>query len=146
MQIRDKLSETHEAVKTIRTLRQQADAWVERTAATPQAEAVADAAKPLKEALSRIEEELIQTRSKAHEDPLNFAIKLNNKLAALAGVVASADAAPTQGARGVYADISGRIDAQFEGLEAVLVTELGVFNAAVQSAQLPAIVPPEKKW
>ena len=65
---------------------------------------------------------------------------------ALAGVVASADAAPTQGARGVYGDVAGRVDAQFEGLEAVLVTELGAFNTAVQGAQLPAIVPPEKKW
>ncbi len=145
-QIRDKLSATHEAVNMLRAIRKQADDWVGRTAGTPQAERVKGAAGPLREALNEIEEELIQTRSKSHEDPLNFAIKLNNKLAALTGVVASADAAPTQGARQVFDDVAGRIDAQLEGLEAVLVMQLGAFNAAVQEVHLPAIVPPEKRW
>jgi len=145
-QIRDKLSETHEAVNMLRAIGKQADDWVGRTAGTPQAERVSKAAGPLRDALDAIEEELIQKRSKSHEDPLNFAIKLNNKLAALSGVVASADAAPTRGARQVFDDVAGRIDAQLEGLEAVLVTQLGAFNAAVQEVQLPAIVPPEKRW
>ena len=146
LQIRDKLTETHEAITMIRALRKQADTWVERTVGTPQAAKIAEAAKPLREALTAIEDELIQNQSKSHEDPLNFPIKLNNKLAALTGVVGSADAAPTQGARQVFADVVGRVDAQLEGLEAILVTQLGAFNATVQKAHLPAIVPPEKKW
>ncbi len=146
LQIRDKLTETHEAINMIRALRQQADTWVERTAKTPQAEKVAAAAGPLREALTAVEDELIQQRSKSHEDPLNFPIKLNNKLAALSGVVGSADAAPTQGARQVFTDVVGRVDAQLESLEGVLITQLGAFNATVLEAQLPAIVPPEKKW
>ena len=96
--------------------------------------------------MTAVEDELIQQRSKSHEDPLNFPIKLNNKLAALSGVVGSADAAPTQGARQVFTDVVGRVDAQLESLEGVLVTQLGAFNATVLEAQLPAIVPPEKKW
>jgi hypothetical protein len=146
LQIRDKLTETHEAINMIRALRKQAESWVERTAGTPQAEQVAEAAKPLRDALTAVEDELIQGRSKSHEDPLNFPIKLNNKLAALSGIVGSADAAPTQGARQVFTDVAGRVDAQLEGLEAILVSQLGAFNATVQGAQLPAIVPPEKKW
>ncbi|HEY8599336.1 MAG TPA: glycosyl hydrolase, partial [Thermomicrobiales bacterium] len=146
LQIRDKLTATHEAINMIRALRQQADSWVERTKGTPQAEKVAAAAGPLREALTAVEDELIQGRSKSHEDPLNFPIKLNNKLAALSGVVGSADAAPTQGARQVFTDVVGRVDAQLESLEGVLVTQLGAFNATVLEAQLPAIVPPEKKW
>lgn len=146
LQIRDKLTETHEAINMIRVLRQQADTWVERTKGTPQAEKVAAAAEPLREALTAVEDELIQQRSKSHEDPLNFPIKLNNKLAALSGVVGSADAAPTQGARQVFSDVVGRVDTQLENLEGILVTELGAFNATVQESQLPAIVPPEKKW
>jgi hypothetical protein len=146
LQIRDKLTETHEAINMIRALRGQADTWVERTKGTPQAEQVVAAAGPLREALTAVEEELIQQRSKSHEDPLNFPIKLNNKLAALSGVVGSADAAPTQGARQVFTDVVGRVDAQLESLEGVLVTQLGAFNATVREAQLPAIVPPEKKW
>ncbi len=146
LQIRDKLTETHEAILMIRSLRQQAESWAERTAQTPQAEQVATAAKALGEALTTVERELIQQQSKSHEDPLNFPIRLNNKLAALTGVVGSADAAPTQGAQQVFADVVTRVDTQFEALEGILVTQLGAFNATMQEAQLPAIVPPTKKW
>ena len=46
--------------------------------------------------LTAVEEELYQTRNQANEDPLNYPIKLNNKLAALANVVASTDTVPTR--------------------------------------------------
>ena len=42
-----------------------------------------------------MEEALYQTKNQSNQDPLNFPIRLNNKLASLAGVVDSADAAPT---------------------------------------------------
>jgi hypothetical protein len=142
-QIGTKLSETHEAVLSIRGIRQQVDGWVERTKGSAQEEAVAAKAKALREALKEIEDALAQSRSKAHEDPLNFPIQLNNKLAALAGVVASADAAPTEGAKGVFADLSGRLDLQLGQLREVLAGELAEFNAAVQEAELPPVVAPQ---
>ena len=45
--------------------------------------------------LTAVEEALYQTKNRASEDPLNFPIKLNNKLAALEGVVESSDDPPT---------------------------------------------------
>jgi len=42
-----------------------------------------------------VEQELYQTKNQSNQDPLNFPIKLNNKLAALEGVVQASDAAPT---------------------------------------------------
>jgi photosystem II stability/assembly factor-like uncharacterized protein len=141
-QITAKLSETHDAVLSIRSIRSQVDGWVERTKGSPAEEAIAAKAKALRDALTEIEDELTQSRSKAHEDPLNFPIKLNNKLAALAGVVASADAAPTQGAQGVFADLSGRVDLQLGQLREVLAAELADFNAAVRETDLPPVVVP----
>ncbi len=55
---------------------------------------VVDAAKALAKKLTAVEEALYQTKNRANEDPLNFPIKLNNKLAALEGVVESSDNAP----------------------------------------------------
>jgi hypothetical protein len=46
-----------------------------------------------------IEGEIYQYRNQSSQDPLNFPIKLNNKLAALQGVVESADSKPTDRAR-----------------------------------------------
>ena len=56
---------------------------------------MADAAKALVAKLTAVEEELYQTKNRASEDPLNFPIKLNNKLAYVMGVVESSDTQPT---------------------------------------------------
>jgi photosystem II stability/assembly factor-like uncharacterized protein len=140
IEIRDKLSATHDAVNELRSIRQQIDDWLKRAEGRPEAEALAEASRPIKDKLLAIEEELIQFRSKAHEDPLNFPIKLNNKLASLAGVVASADAAPTRQAREVYAELATRIDQQLAALRAVVSEDLPAFNRLVRSLDLPAIV------
>ena len=55
---------------------------------------VADAAKALIKKLTAVEEELYQTKNRASEDPLNFPIKLNNKLAHVLGVVEGSDNRP----------------------------------------------------
>jgi photosystem II stability/assembly factor-like uncharacterized protein len=141
-QIREKLSEAHAAIGQLRAAREQADAWAKRVKDSPHAEAIISAAKRLHDALTEVEEELIQPRSKAHEDPLNYPIKLNNKLAALASVVASADAAPTRQSREVYADLAARTDRALHRLQEVFATELDAFNATVRDAAIPAVVVP----
>ncbi|MGN6759146.1 MAG: glycosyl hydrolase, partial [Thermomicrobiales bacterium] len=141
-QIREKLSEAHAAIGQLRAARDQADAWAKRVKDGPHAEAIATAARMLHDALTAVEEELIQPRSKAHEDPLNYPIKLNNKLAALASVVASGDVAPTRQSREVYADLAARTDRALHRLQEVFATELAAFNTAVRDAAIPAIVVP----
>ncbi|HEX5506264.1 MAG TPA: glycosyl hydrolase [Thermomicrobiales bacterium] len=143
VQIRDKLTAAHDAVNQLRAIRQQADDWAKRAKGEPGEQRVADEAKALNEKLTAIEEELIQSRSKAMEDPLNFPIKLNNKLAALSGVVASADAAPTQQARDVYGELAGRIDQQVQRLREVADKDVEAFNATLRREEVPAIVPPQ---
>jgi hypothetical protein len=67
--------------------------------------------------LTAIEGEIYQYRNQSSQDPLNYPIKLNNKLAALEGVVESADTRPTEQSYGVFKDLSSRLDAQIGRLE-----------------------------
>jgi hypothetical protein len=54
----------------------------------------------LKNALSAVENELYQTRLRSNQDPLNFPIKLNNKIATLRSVIESPTASrPTRPTR-----------------------------------------------
>ena len=46
-----------------------------------------------------MEGEIYQVKNQSNQDPLNFPIKLNNKIAALQGVIESADVRPTEQAR-----------------------------------------------
>jgi hypothetical protein len=50
----------------------------------------------LRQQLAAVEEQLYQVRNRSNQDPLNYPIRLNNRIAALLGVVEGADGAPTR--------------------------------------------------
>lgn len=129
-----KVSQANEAVLLIRGVRQQAEALAPRAPAP-----VRTAIDRLGQRLGAIEGEIYQVRNSSRQDPLNYPIKLNDKLAGLIGVVDSAEAAPTDQARATFADLSGKLDAQLAALEQVLATELPPLNASLGKAGLPAI-------
>ncbi len=144
LQIRDKLSETNEAITQIRTLRTEADGWAERSKGQTGSEAIAEAVKTLKEGLAAVEEELVQTRWKSSRDALTAPSKLNVKVATLMGVVAGADSAPTQQSRAVFASLVERLDGQFERLDTVFGRDVPRFNLLIREQEMPALTIPEK--
>jgi hypothetical protein len=140
LKIRDKLSETHNAIISIREARNQVNDLLKRVQGQPNFKAISDAAKSLNGKMTAIEEELYQTKNQSSQDPLNYPIRLNNKLAALGGVVASADAAPTEQSYAVYEDLTGRINAQLQKLEVIMKTDLPAFNVLVREQNIPAVI------
>jgi hypothetical protein len=144
IRIRDKLSDTHETINRLRSVRRQVEEWVQRSEALSDggsaAETVRNAAKGLLEKLDGVEEELIQRRGRVQQDQLNFPTRLNAKLAALTSVVASADGAPTRQAYDVFHDLSTRIDQQLMQLQEVLEQDLAAFNNLIRASGIPAIV------
>jgi hypothetical protein len=140
IKIRDKLTETHEAITNIREVRRQVDDLVKRVKDRPNAKAITDAAKSLNAKLKAIEEELYQTKNQSSQDPLNYPIRLNNKLAAVAGVVASADSAPTGKSKTVYEVQVGKINEQLRRLEQVMRVDLAAFNQLVREQNIPAVI------
>ncbi|HEY9403261.1 MAG TPA: hypothetical protein VIQ24_11395, partial [Pyrinomonadaceae bacterium] len=140
LKIRDKLTETHNAIISIREARGQINDLLKRVQGQPNFKAISDAAKSLNGKMTAVEEELYQTKNQSSQDPLNYPIRLNNKLAALGGVVSSADSAPTEQAYAVYEDLTGKINAQLQKLEAVLKTDLPAFNQLVREQNIPAVI------
>ena len=138
LRIRDKLSETHDAINQIRDLKGQIDGWARRLATQATTEAARDAAKALKATLSGIEDALIQTKA---DSPLCPPLGLNAKLAALSGFVDSADAAPTKQAYDAFDDLAARIDAQLTRLRDVIATDLASVNRLIRESDVPPIAP-----
>ncbi|MDB4896840.1 MAG: glycosyl hydrolase repeat-containing protein, partial [Firmicutes bacterium] len=139
IKVRDKLNETHGAINQVRHVRGQVDTWVKLAAGHKDADAIAKAADELKGRLTAVEEALMQVKSKSHEDPLNFPMQLNNKLATVADVVAMDDAAPTKQSYEVFADLSAKIDGQLDQLRKVLADAVPAFTGLVRDANLPLI-------
>jgi hypothetical protein len=139
LRIRDKVTETHNAIIQIRDVLKQVDDLLKRVAGQPSFKVINDAATTLKKNLIGVEESLYQTKNQSSQDPLNYPIRLNNKLAALAGVVDSADAAPTDQSYAVYDEIVVQTDGQLAKLAQIIKNDLPAFNQLVRDQNIPAI-------
>ena len=141
LDVRDKLSETHEAIEQIRDVREQV---TDVTAKLDDGQAGADtlqaAADSLLAKITAVEEALYQTKNQSRQDPLNYPIRLNNKLSAVGSTVAAGDFPPTDQAREVKEEVTAEIDRELAELRAILQTDLERFNALVREEAVPAVV------
>ena len=136
IKIRDTLTAANDAVKTIRNVRWQIN---DRMSSAP--DEFKKAAPAVLDTLGAIEAQIYQVKNRSGQDPLNYPIRLNNKIAALSGTVASADRRPTQPSYAVYRKLSAQLAKQLTALDAVLRTELPKLNAPLKAAGQPVIVP-----
>ena len=104
-----------------------------------------DAGKALNDKMKTVEEALYQTKNQSSQDPLNFPIRLNNRLAALGGVVAEGDGAPTAQDYAVFKELTAEIDPQLAKVDEIMKKDLAEFNKTVRDANLPAVMLKEKK-
>jgi photosystem II stability/assembly factor-like uncharacterized protein len=124
----------NEAVLRLRHVKRQIG---ERTSGVA---ALATQAETLSALLTDIEGEIYQHRNRSSQDPLNFPIRLNNKLAALQNVVEAGDGAPTAQSVAVFDELSGRLDVQLKRVEAVIAREVAAFNRLLARRKLAPIV------
>ncbi|GAA3999996.1 WD40/YVTN/BNR-like repeat-containing protein [Sphingomonas humi] len=134
-QIREKVSSANEAVLLVRGVAGQ----IEERNKQSKVSATREAGERLEERLRAIEGRIYQVRNRSRQDPLNYPIMLNNKLAALGEVVESAEAAPTQQSYVVFADLSQRLDRELAALDQLLAAELPRLNARLTREGLPPV-------
>jgi hypothetical protein len=134
-QINDKVGAANEAVVRIRSLKTQIADRVGKASGA----AIKTAGESLTEKLTAVEGEIYQYRNRSSQDPLNYPIRLNNKLAALQGIVEGGDAKPTDQSYAVFKELSGRLDKELAKLDALLTAELGAFNAQLMGEKLDAV-------
>ena len=139
MRIRDKTSQANDAVKLIRNVKAQL-ADREKRMPADKGVAFSTAASALSAKLSAVEGEIYQVKNQSSQDPLNYPIKLNNKIAALSGVVGGTAAKPTSQSYTVFNDLSSQLDRQLQTMRGALLV-LPSLNAALKAAGLPPIVP-----
>jgi len=137
--INRKLTETHRAITRLRTARAQVESVAARVAGEePYAELTLEA-ESIAGQLTAIEEALYQTRLEARQDPLNFPIRLNDKLAGVMLAASIGDHAPTASAIAVRDELVAAIDAQLAALETVLDERLAAFNDLAAKLEVPAV-------
>jgi photosystem II stability/assembly factor-like uncharacterized protein len=142
-QVRDKVTEANTSVVKIRAIRDQVNKALEKVSPRRKQEiqALADS---LMKPLTIVEEEVYQVRNRSSQDPLNYPIKLNNKIAALMGVIESADHKPTDQTYQVFDELTKQLDAELQKMNATLKTELPRLNAALKREKIAEVDPNAK--
>jgi hypothetical protein len=134
MNVRTRTSQANDAVLLIRGIK--AQIGDRRSRLDAKSAAVVKALDELEQSLSAVEGEIYQVKLQSSQDPLNYPIKLNNKIAALQGVIESADVRPTEQAYSVFRTLSARLDEQIAKLDAAVKTRMPAVNQQLQRQQL----------
>jgi photosystem II stability/assembly factor-like uncharacterized protein len=139
-EILDKTTEAHEAIGSIQEIRKQMKRFTQGLDPEKQRiQALLDKEQEIDSILTDVEETLYQTKNESPQDPLNFPIRLTNKLAHLNSAMSSGDYPPTEQAIVVKNELIAAIDAQLQRFQQVVEKEVPEFNRLVHALEVDAI-------
>ena len=140
--INNKIDESHKAIIDIRSLRKQMKDYTSKIDNEP----IKGYATEIDSLMSVVEKNLYQTKNKSRQDPLNFPIKLTNKLAHLNSLtqMGSNDYPPTEAAINVRNELVGLIDEELESWKQVKNVMLPKLNQMIRDSQIDVIILEEK--
>jgi photosystem II stability/assembly factor-like uncharacterized protein len=130
------IDNAHQSIKKIRKINTQLDAFTKQYKDNETTKDLVEKAKAMKERLGEVEKALYQTQNRSGQDPLNFPIKLTNKLGHLNSLVAIDDFPPTEQDIAVKNELTSKINAELKIFDEVNSKELQEFNQAFNELKL----------
>jgi photosystem II stability/assembly factor-like uncharacterized protein len=127
--VRDKVTEIHKSIVQIRSTKDQLRNLKEKL--SDEHIEINKSIDSILERISKIEENLYQTKNRSGQDPLNFPIRLNNKLAHLLSVASRGNFKPTDQMYGVRDELIEKINAQLLKWENIKSSDLDKLNATI---------------
>jgi photosystem II stability/assembly factor-like uncharacterized protein len=138
-EINTKMTEIHKALKNVQKVRGQVGLLKKSIKDKETHKALLEYADTLVKDMTTIEETLYQTKSKSGQDPLNFPIRLNNKLAHLNSLTRIGNYAPTQQAFDFKNDIVKDIDIELKKLYLLFDARVKELNQKVKESNIDLI-------
>ena len=130
------IDKAHKSIEKIRNVTAQLDAFSKQYADNESTKELIEKAKKMKESLGEVEKALYQTKNRSRQDPLNFPIKLTNKLGHLNSLVAIDDFPPTEQDIAVKNELTAAINKELDKFDAVMSNELKAFNRSFNDLNL----------
>ncbi|MEM1452451.1 MAG: glycosyl hydrolase [Planctomycetota bacterium] len=139
------LTRAHRAIRDLRAAREDLNALKGRMA-DAEGEAADALRQRMEDALATmksVEEALYQTKNRSRQDPLNFPIRLTDKLSGVRSGAMSGEFGPTDQMNAVAAELTERIDAELARLQPVFANELRAIDAEARAMELPLVTIPD---
>jgi hypothetical protein len=136
--VRDKTNEAQKAVIEIRRVKTQLEDRLKRAADDA---ALKEKGGTLKTNASAVEENVYQVRNQSGQDPLNFPIRVNNRLANLLSMSERGDGPPGTYMPEIFGILSKELSGYQASLDKVWKDDLAAVNKELARLKLPAIDP-----
>ncbi len=134
--INSTIDRAHKSIKKIRKINSQLDAFTKQYKDNEQTKDLVEKANKMKEDFEEIEKALYQTKNRSNQDPLNFPIRLTNKLGHLNSLVSIDDFPPTDQDVAVKNELSAKIKSELTAFDALVDKEIKEFNEAFNNLSL----------
>jgi photosystem II stability/assembly factor-like uncharacterized protein len=128
MKVRNKVTEANEGIISLRKIKDDLTYLKNKMGSDEKNKDINDAIRTFEEELKTIENDIHQTQNRSVQDPLNYGIKLNNRLAHLMSEQAQGDFRPTQQGEEVRSKLTQEVDAQLGKLKTTIETNLMRIN------------------
>ena len=135
--VRDKVTEANEAVVAIRNVKSQLDNRLERS----NDGRLASAAAQLDANASEVEANIYQVKNESNQDPLNFPIKVNNRLANLMSMSERGDGRPGNNMPVIFEILVDELQEYTDRMHEIWASDLAAVNAILTRLNLPTISP-----
>ncbi|WP_299798469.1 glycosyl hydrolase [uncultured Maribacter sp.] len=139
------IENAHQSIKKIRNVTKQLNSFTEQYKDDDRTKDLVKKAKAMKDKLSEVEKALYQTQNRSGQDPLNFPIKLTNKLGHLNSLVSIGDFPPTEQDVAVKNELTTKINKELEIFNNVISSELQEFNKGFNELKLNYLFIDESK-
>ncbi len=140
MKVSSKVSESHEAITEMRSAKAQINQVIDRLKDKEVFEDVVEKAKTINKSITEVEKALYQTKNKSLQDPLNYPIKLTNKLAHLNSLEGMSDFAPTSQSEAFRKEVTSKIDSELAKWKAIRQNSIPEFNIMVKENDIDTVL------
>lgn len=140
LKVSEELNRVHHTVRKLRSIRTQANDLVSRVEKAGKGTELKKLAEQMNKKITELEEQLVQTKNKAGQDPINYPPMFDDQLDWLYLVVNNQDARPTQGCYDLYSDLKKQSDDYHRQFDEMVAKELKAFNEQVTKEAITGVI------
>ncbi len=137
--VRDDVSEAHDAINDIRKTKGDIGYLNEKIGSEEIYKDIKDLANEIKEDITEIENNIHMTKNEAYQDPLNFGIRINNRLAFLMADQQRGDFPPTDQAEEFRKEVTAELEKELVDLNKIYEEKLNRLNRMIEEKGLKMI-------
>ncbi|SDB62620.1 Uncharacterized protein SAMN03097699_2742 [Flavobacteriaceae bacterium MAR_2010_188] len=134
--INETVSKAHKTIEKIRNINSQLKDFEARYEDQKNVQDLIEHSKELREKITTIEETLYQTQNQSGQDPLNFPIRLTNKLVHISSLVGYGSFSPTAQDVAVKDELTKEINIELTKFNVLIDKEISDFNKAFNDKNL----------